>query len=820
MGIALALVYTYQDKIIGLFVTEANKHIKTKVEVGQLSLSLFEKFPNVAVTLAQVNVHEGVPGSKASLAQAGKLYFTFSLLDLLRGKYTVKQLFMEQGAIFVKVLPDGSVNYHILAEDTTSNEPSDFAFALEEVHLQQVALHYTDQQLNQTFEVDAHTLQAGLGITPESIALEAKGNTTIHTIKIGTNEYFKGKKVTLASSLTINRPARTVQLRPSVVQVEGAAYEVSGTVGYSGPTILDLKLAGKNTNVQSLLSLLPQSMTKELHQYRSEGAIYFNGTVKGELSAKKMPQVAFNFGARNASFYHPDAKQHIDKINLTGSFTNGRSHSAATSVVELKNLSGVLNGRKFSGNFRYSNFNNPTIAFDVQGMLDVGYVLGLAKLQEVRSGSGLADVRIAFSGNLKEFKAQPGNSTLNTTGDITLHNVSLALEELPLPIANLNGNLMFKRNDVAVSDFKGKLGQSDFVINGMFRNMMAWLLLDRQRLLVEADFKSNYLNFDQLLSEELNTPEGARKGSGSGSDYRFTVSPNIAFDLSADINRMRFRRFLGKNIQGEVKLRNQVVTSPNISLSAAGGNFAVRGSLDARTRNHIKVSTSSRLQNMSVDSLFYVFENFHQNFIEDRHLRGQLTADIVSEVYLDSQLNPKTDLLQAEIVATVRNGQLLNFAPMQKMSTFVKRNELANMRFAELHNSFWIQERTLYIPEMDIRTSLAAVPSVSISGTHTFDQDMNYKIKLPLFSKQRPDKDAVYGLVAEDTDAGNSFLFLTLKGKENNFKIAYDKERVRQKIKTDLKQEGQELRELLRGKKPKPKEKEVELEEGQYFDFD
>ena len=45
--------------------------------------------------------------------------------------------------------------------------------------------------------------------------------------------------------------------------------------------------------------------------------------------------------------------------------------------------------------------------------------------------------------------------------------------------------------------------------------------------------------------------------------------------------------------------------------------------------------------------------------------------------------------------ATVRNGQLINFAPMQKMSAFVKRSELANMHFAELHNSFWIQQRTI-----------------------------------------------------------------------------------------------------------------------------
>ncbi|WP_460926049.1 AsmA-like C-terminal region-containing protein [Pontibacter brevis] len=818
MGMALALVYTYQDKIIELFVAEANKHIKTKVEVGQISLSLFDKFPQVAVSLNQVNVHEGLPESQESLARADKLYFTFSLLDVLRGKYSVKQFYMEKGEVYVKVLPDGSVNYQVIHTDTTSSDEEDFSFDLEKISLSEVAVHYIDQQLQQTYAVDAHELAAALAISPETIAIEAEGSTTIHTIKVGTGEYFKGKKVDVATVLSINRAAETILLQPSAVLIEGAAYEVGGTVGYAGTTTLDLKLDGKNTNVQSLLSLLPQDITQEFRQYRSEGDIYFHGTVKGNVSSKETPLITFSFGARDASFYHPDVKQRVEKINLTGSFTNGEKKNATTSALELKSLSGVLNGRPFKGNLTYRNFNNPNIAFDVQGMLDVGYVLGLAKMEQVRSGSGLADVRIAFSGNLNEFKARPGNSTLNTTGDVTLHNVSLTMQDLPMPLSNLSGNFMFKRNDVAVSDFKGKLGESDFVVNGMFKNVMAWLLLERQRLLVEADFKSNYLNFNQLLSEELNTAEAERKGSSDS--YKFAISPNIAFDLSASIDQLRFRRFKGKNVQGEVKLLNQVLTTPNISFRAVGGDFAVRGTLDARTRDHIKVSTATKLNNMSVDSLFYVFENFHQNFIEERHLRGQLTANIVSDVFFDSQLNPKTNLLQAEIDATVRNGQLINFAPMQKMSAFVKRSELANMRFAELHNSFWIQQRTIYIPEMDIRSNVSAAPVVSISGTHTFDQLMDYKIKLPLFGSRRPDKDAVFGVVAEDPDAGNSSLFLTLKGNEDDFKIAYDNERVRQKVKADLKEEGQELKDLLRGKKPKSKEeKKVELQEGEYFDF-
>ncbi len=816
VGVPLGLVYKYQDKIISLFIAEANKHITTKVDVEKISLSLFDKFPHVSVSLDKVNIHENLPESEESLGKLEKIYFTFSLVDIVLGKYRVNQLFLEDGEVHVKVLENGDVNYNIIATDTTASDEA-FSFSLEKIILNNVALHYTDQQLKQTYALDAHQLTAALTIAADAVAVEATGNATVNSIQLESGEYLKGKTVDLQAALNIDQLAKTVQLEPSVLKIEGASYEVAGTVGYAGTTELDLALNGRNTNVQSLLSLLPQDITRAYSQYRSEGDIFFNGTVKGQVSAKQQPKITFSFGCRNASFYHPEIKRRVDDVSFTGSFTNGAKNNASTSALEISNLNGSLNGRPFSGNFAYHNFNNPTIAFDLDGMLDVGYALGLAKLEQVRSGSGLAHVRIAFKGNFNDFKNRPGNSTVNTSGEVTLHNVALSLKGLPHPLANLYGNFMFKHNDVAVSDFKGRIGASDFVLNGMFKNIIAWTLLDKQRLLVEADFKSNHLNFDQLLQEQQSA---SASGTGASDSYRLAVSPYIAFDLSASVQKLNFRRFKGQQIQGQVKLRNQVLSSPNISFKAIGGAFAVRGTLDATSRNHIKVATAARLSNMNVDSLFYVFENFGQTFVMDKHLRGSLTANISSELYFDSHLSPKTDLIQAEIVATVRDGQLINFEPMQKMAVFVKRSELSNMRFSELHNSFWIQRRTIYMPEMDIRSNLSSVPVVSVSGMHTFDQDMDYKIKLPLSRGRKPDKDSVYGVVAEDPDAGNSMLFLKLKGKESNFKISYDEARVREKIKTDLKQEGREIRDLLRGKKPRQQEvKEAEPQTGEYFDF-
>jgi hypothetical protein len=302
------------------------------------------------------------------------------------------------------------------------------------------------------------------------------------------------------------------------------------------------------------------------------------------------------------------------------------------------------------------------------------------------------------------------------------------------------------------------------------------------------------------------------KEGGAGA-YAFNLPAHLELNLNTKVDRLTFRRFRGRQLHGRIQLKDKVLTTPGMALQAVGGQFRIAGRMDAR-RPLIKVTSTAHLENINVDSLFYVFEDFGQTFIMQRHLRGQLTAQITSDTYLDHHLRPRTDLLQAQIKTVLRNGQLLNFAPMQKLGLFVKRHELANLRFSEMRNNFYIRNRVVYIPEMEIKSSTSRLSAITVSGTHTFDQLLDYHVRIPLKS-QRRDKDERFGVIAASTNNPN--LFLTVKGKEGYFKVAYDQQRVRQKIAADLKQEKKTLKEILQGKKKE--EKKTVKPSAEYFEF-
>jgi hypothetical protein len=110
-----------------------------------------------------------------------------------------------------------------------------------------------------------------------------------------------------------------------------------------------------------------------------------------------------------------------------------------------------------------------------------------------------------------------------------------------------------------------------------------------------------------------------------------------------------------------------VAVSRNISLKVMGGDLTLNGIVDAKNTKAIDVISTFNLKGIHVDSVFYVFENFHQNFIEAKHLKGQTDADVSLEMTLNQKLNLIPETLIADISTTIKNGELNNFDPLQSL---------------------------------------------------------------------------------------------------------------------------------------------------------
>jgi hypothetical protein len=199
------------------------------------------------------------------------------------------------------------------------------------------------------------------------------------------------------------------------------------------------------------------------------------------------------------------------------------------------------------------------------------------------------------------------------------------------------------------------------------------------------------------------------------------------------------------------------------------------------------------------------------------NIKGEFSGKIKTILTMDHNFTIDPPSVIASIDATIHKGQLLNFEPMRKLSKFINERELADIRFSELKNSIYIEGEKINIPEMIIKSNIS---DISISGTHTFDQHIDYKLALPLKNLKQKFKDNDEANAAIETNMlGKAIIYLTIKGTADNYKIAYDTKRARGKIKDDLKKEKKELQEIFQ-KKEVEQERTQQLNEEEFIDLD
>ena len=104
---------------------------------------------------------------------------------------------------------------------------------------------------------------------------------------------------------------------------------------------------------------------------------------------------------------------------------------------------------------------------------------------------------------------------------------------------------------------------------------------------------------------------------------------------------------------------------------------------------------------------------------------------------------------------------------------------------------------------MEIKSS---VMDLTASGTHSFENIVDYKLQLDLsqiLGRKVKAQNSEFGTI-EDDGLGRIRIFLSMKGPLANPKISYDRKSIEQKIVQDVKQEKQDLKKILVGSRRIP----------------
>lgn len=811
MGLTLGIVYHYRTEVIELFVREANKKINTPVDVAKIELDLWSRFPDVSINLQGVKVYESRELAGDYLCTADRIILSFDLLNLIFRHYDLNSLILDQAVVNMAIDPFGRRNFDIMEPRDSTSRDSLPSLSLEKIILKNTTFNYIDHQNDFRLSVFTEQLDNTLKLENEILSIEMKGDLLNQEMKINQTDYLKDQEIHILTSFDYGVLSRDLMFSESNLSLNGQTYLVNGKIRTGEDKFMDLDIRSKDNALQSLIGLLPESYRLEVSKYKSTGEIEFSGKIHGNYGKENRPEITAEFLCHDVSFLYPGYKKAFRNINFKGNFSNGAQQNRHTARLDIRDFTGFIDQHKIKGNLVLEDFNKLNARMDLAGRIDLDAFVKTFPVKQILAGNGLIDFDISLTGSLRNFKKSYASS-LRTSGEILLQDVELSTVYSPLPFRKFNGKFFFNNLDLGIQNFSGYIGKSDFELSGFFKNIIPYFLTKDSPIRIEADLKSNYLNLNELFT--LDFSEKSLNEAHDETRYHLGISPKLRIDFNCDVKKVDLKRFHGTNIAGRLLIADQIARVEGVSMNTMGGQLFLEGSIVGKHPVNREFLVDGLLDNIYIDSIFYVFNNFKQQFLVDKNLRGQIDAKVNTYFVMTEDLDLLPSTLNADIEAVIKRGQLIDFKPIQSLSKYLKNEDLSDVRFSDLQNNVQITNSTVIIPEMEI---ISSAYHINVSGSHTFKQAIDYHFKIPLDQFRGSDPDRRFGQI-EEQDGGPPNLFLKMTGTATDYQVNYDTRAVTDKIKKDLKKEGNELKDLFR-KNKEDKVKQAELEEDDYFEF-
>lgn len=786
---AFVLAWVYEDEIKDIAIAKLNEQLKCEISVGHVSFSVIAHFPYASITFPDVAIKESYEGSNKNMLEAKEISLLFNMLDIYKENYRIKKIYIAEGTLNACVNAKGEANYDILKTKEESNE--NFSINIEAIRMVDMRIIYAYQPLQQYYDAQVYDALLNGNFRNNRFDLGIDLDALINKISIKKANYIAAKPVKAKLQLAIDNEQKIYRFTGGQLNLPELPLTINGLVQVKKAGIYsDIEVRGNELTIQSFLAQLPTRYAENIAQYSSKGNFSFLMQMKGLTTDSLSPNLLVTAGIDHAEITDEEYGTTLENVSLSARYTNGDKHSLESSSLSITNIKASMDHRLMQATVLVKDFSKPYLQLDLQADLDLKKISRFLPTSIIDDANGNVVIDVHIKGLVDELKNSKALSMGSTSGTIKLKGVHVKTKGYPLDFENINTTLSLKGAALLVEGFSGKVANIGIQLNGSIDNFLS--LISNQTQLFQGRFAiaTPYVNLQEFLA----LTQGEQKDTLG----TFNISPKLDLSINASIGALDFDKFNGKNLKVEFTVKDQVARAEFFSVNTMGGGVEGKFSVDAADSKLIYINAEAAIRSVTIKSLFTQCKNFGQDILIDKNLKGDLTANVSFSSIWTKKLNPLLDKIYAKSSVLIENGELNDFDPLLALSKYVDVNELKNLKFATLQNQIIIEDKTIYIPLMNVENNAL---NLSITGQHTFDNDVNYKIRI-LFSellkkrlkvRQRMEE---FGPV-EDDGAGKTTLFLKMTGKASEPKISLDRESMRSKVKEDFGKEGKQVKQLL-----------------------
>jgi len=773
---------------------EIKNRIGGDARIGDWEISLFRHFPSITLHLSKVSLRDSLwQQHHHDLLNAETLDISLSLFrSLTAGKVSIGKVYLEHGTVYFYTDTTGYTNKYLLHErpaagtgDVRQNKGS--GAGPPDIVLTDIKWVEEKQDKHKLFDIDIRRLDCSIRKDNRNLffTIDA-GSLRVNSLAFNTEKgsFVKDKALSGRFLLQYNTGSKILQFKKVNLSIDGHPFVFTGRFFPSiSPDPFNLSIEPANIRFRELTALLTPNLQQKLDQYDIATPVTVQAILDAGSADDHTPLINIKMNLDRGDVLTPAGR--FSNASFRGSFTNewvhGQKREDENSGIRLLAFSGEKEtiGLR-SDTLTIVNLKHPVLGCDLHSRFDLARLNDLSGSQTLQFQKGSCSANLFYKGPLSE----NDSATTAVRGSLDLDSAAVKYLPYQLLLTNGKGKLVFKDQDLVIDHLEGQLGSTKIRVKGIAKNLATLLDRNAQDVSMDLSLSSPHLDLRDF-SALAGRPEGGSKtetapkkdnpvvfGAVFARIDQFLKEGDVHLRLEAA--DLRYKNFTGAHAKADLLFNAQAIRLTNMEVEQGGGSLRLRASLNRKDGDGSSpITLDSHLEQVDLPRLFMSFNNFGQQALLGRNLKGSLTADIRMTGRLTNKAEMVHNSLKGTVNFSIRDGQLLDFEPMEKVhETVLKKRGLSAIRFADLGSQLDLDTTTITIHRMEIQSTAL---TVFVEGTYDLKTGPDLSLQVPLSNlKKDRNPDLPPPNKGNDGKTGLSVRLRARNGDDGKLKISWD----------------------------------------------
>ncbi|MEH6535258.1 MAG: AsmA-like C-terminal region-containing protein [Psychroserpens sp.] len=723
----VAIPFAFQNQIKDMVKNFINENLNAKVEFSDVSLSFIRSFPQAYVTVDDLVITNYKPFENETFATAKKIAFTMSVKELFKSAdvdpIVVNSITVDEALLSLKTNALGNNNYDITKENenaSVTDSTSGFAFDIEDYKIHNSALTYIDGKSNTEIYISELNHSGNGTFSEEQSQLDTKTTANV-SMSIDSTTYLNHNTIKLDALIGINLKEQKYTFMKNKGFINQLPLVFDGYVQQlEDGQIIDITFENPESSFKDFLAVIPETYSKNIEDVETSGDFKVNGKIKGKVTETTIPTLDINISSNNASFKYPDLPKRVNNITINTAIKNTTGNIDDT-FVDIKTLDFKIDNDVFKSNAIIKNITgNMLVNANIDGTLNLANITKAYPIDFDKQLSGILKGKINTSFDMNAIETN-AYERIKNNGSLSISDFIFSSEDIVNPIQIKTASMTFNPRNVSLNNFDAKTGSSDFKATGTIKNLLGFLLSDKN---LHGNFivNSNHFVVSDFMVEDETANENSNKTS---SDTESLKIPDF-LDCTIKVNAKTvvYDNLHLKDVNGTLLIKDQEADLKNLTSNLFNGVLAITGKVSTKTDIPV-FDLNLGAEDFDISQSFQALELLQNLAPIAKILEGKLNTVIKLQGTLDEDFTPNLSTISGDAFAELLTTSLKDnkASILNKLNGALNFIDFNKLDLKDIKTRLDFSDGKVNVKPLSLKYNDI---DIVVSGSHGFDKTLNY----------------------------------------------------------------------------------------------